>query len=161
MKPAILIGAAFAVGLGGASFVGMRQAPAAPAASAAKGAPTPKTVATTAPAVTDSAAGPHERATVAVDSPAVAHPDTIIAPAAVPAAAVPAADGAKRLAGVLAKLPAADIVPLVEHISDDDLVPVLRQLDVSTTASVLALLPATRAKALSKRLLVTPVAAKP
>ena len=69
---------------------------------------------------------------------------------------------AERLAGVFAKLAPADIVPLVEHIPDDDLVPVLKRLDLSKTAALLALLPATRSKALGKRLLVpTTKAASP
>lgn len=149
MKPAIPIAAAFVVGLAGGTFVGKgHAAPPAVAAPAPKGA--------AAPAAADTAVA------APVDKPA---PDSV--PAAeqgvVVADSNPAApkSDATQLAAVFAKLAPADIVPLVTHISDDDLVPVLRKLPVATTASVLALLPKERSAALSKRLLVPTGTGKP
>jgi len=149
MKPIIPIVGAFVLGLGGASFVGMRSAP--------PPAPPAEHVAAPSPAAPDTAVVPADSG---VKAPTQA--DSTPAPMKEDSQIDTARPAAERLAGVFAKLAPADIVPLVEHIPDDDLVPVLKRLDLSKTAALLALLPATRSKALGKRLLVpTTKAASP
>jgi hypothetical protein len=164
MKPAIPIAGAFLLGLAGGA-VAAKGPPApveAPAVKTAAGSDTTH-------AKSDSSATP---AGVAPDS-AAAHSDSQglvvegAGPIATPTAAAPAAgakpvDDAQQMANSFAKLTAAEIVPIAAHMSDDDLLPVLRKLDVGTSAAVLALMPKSRSSGLSKKLLVpATMAAKP
>jgi type IV secretory pathway VirJ component len=161
MKPAIPIAGAFLVGLAGGAF-------------AAKGPPAPvettvvkkdATTADTTRAKSDTSATPG--AGVAPDS-AAAHSDSQglvvegTGPVAAPVAKTKSEDDAQQVANSFAKLTAAEIVPIATHMSDEDLLPVLRKLDVGTSAAVLALMPKSRSSGLSKKLLVpATMAAKP
>jgi len=152
MKPPIMIAIALVVGLGGGTFLGMKQAP--PPTKAAADSATAKEHGDSSGAVHEGATMPSTPPDSAEPPPVKEDPQTVAVPVAPPSST-------ERIATVLTKLPPADIALLVEHMSDDDLVPVLKKLEMPTTAAVLALLPAARAKVLSKRLLAPAPAAKP
>lgn len=174
MKVAVIAPIAFVIGLAGATFA-MKKSPAAPigiaadsthvaADSAAKHAP-PEAAKPDSQATAHDSTGakPGDSVAPPVAIPPGGHPvplpvatkstPAVTAPAAAPTA-TPAGPDYQRLAGILGKLTASEAVPLLEHFSDAEVEGVLRRMDMTRSAALLAALPKERSAVLGKRLLL-------
>lgn len=167
MKVAVIAPIAFVLGLAGGTFA-MKKSPAevpvAGADSTHVEADSTKVKHDSSTVKIDSAAVAPDTTAVKTDSaaaPAAAHgekpvsPPVTTAPAATtPPPAVAATPDYKRLAGILGKLSAAEAAPLLEHFTDAEVEGVLRRMDVTRVAGLLAALPKDRSATLGKRLLL-------
>lgn len=173
MKIAVIAPIAFVVGLAGSTFA-MKKSPAAPAtveADSGHVAGDSTTAKHDSTAVTpDSSATPHDAAAVPADTTAHTEaPSPSAKPVPLPVTTPPAASAAapassgtpdfKRLAAILGKLSAEEAAPLLEHFSDAEVEGVLRRMDVTRVAALLAALPKERSAVLGKRLLLSGVGA--
>jgi MgtE intracellular N domain len=135
---------------GSAPAADSARADSAKAASARKdsaGTDSMKTPATDSLRVKGDSASPRPPA-IALPRPPVA--DTVSRSSGV--AVKPALDY-KRLARILANMKAADQIKLLQHLSDDDVEGLLRQMGARQAADVLGSLPVDRAAALGRRLM--------
>ncbi|MES2305368.1 MAG: hypothetical protein V4558_07665 [Gemmatimonadota bacterium] len=175
MKVVVMAPIAFVIGLAGATFA-MKKSPAVPPAAITAdsthtaGDSTAK-LPSAAGTKVDSQAAPHDSVSIPAGDSASApaakqpgsHPIPLpvatkatpppTTPASAPAAS-PAGPDYPRLAGILGKLTASEAAPLLEHFSDAEVEGVLRRMDVTRVAGLLAALPKERSAVLGKRLLL-------
>lgn len=169
MKIAVIAPIAFVVGLAGSTFA-MKKSPAAPATVEADSGHVAADSSTakhdTAAVTPDSSAASHDSTAAPADTTAHAEaPSQPVKPVPLPVTTPPAGAVAapastvnpdfKRLAAILGKLSAEEAAPLLEHFSDAEVEGVLRRMDVTRVAALLAALPKERSAVLGKRLLLS------